>query len=74
MDSAGNIAQTEENIPQLAGLAVERAFHDALKAGQSVLTTKDGVLLEVFPDGTIREVRAVEPPTAAEAGQTATLR
>lgn len=65
---------TEEDIPMLAAIAVRRAYREALEAGPSVLTVKDDQLIEVFPDGTIRQIRPVEPGISVEPGQTATLR
>ena len=65
MDRRENFEQTEEQIPVLAELAVRQAYRDALAAGQSVLTADSGTIFEIFPDGTRREVKRINPPTPA---------
>ena len=74
MNPPPKIPQTEENIPLLADIAVQRAYREALEAGQSVLTVQDDRLIEVFPDGSIREIKPIEPGIAVEPGQSASLR
>ena len=69
MQQPMEIEQTEEQIPALAELAVKRAFEDALNAGQSVLTVESGTIVEVFPDGTKREIKQIEPSTPVTRGQ-----
>ncbi|MDO8369915.1 MAG: hypothetical protein Q7S71_04300 [Candidatus Nitrotoga sp.] len=59
----------EEHIPILADAAVKQAYWQALAAGSSVLVCKDGVLVEIFPDGTENTVRQLEPQTVATIGQ-----
>jgi hypothetical protein len=59
----------EDNIPILADAAVKQAYWQALAAGSSVLVSKDGALIEMFPDGTQKVVKQLEPQTAATIGQ-----
>ncbi len=74
MNPPPDIPQTEENIPLLADLAVRRAYKEALEAGQSVLTVRDEMLVEVFPDGRVRDIRPIAPGISVEPGQSASLR
>ena len=60
---------TEDQIPLLAAIAVERAYRDALAAGQHVLIADSGVLVEVSPDGTRRELKLLEPHVPVTQGQ-----
>lgn len=59
----------EEKIPKLAELAVIQAYWSALASGRSVLEARDGVLVEVFPDGTEKIVKKIAPWTPVKKGQ-----
>ena len=50
----------EEHIPELAQAAVTQAHWQTLAAGRSVLVSEGGVIYEVFPDGTRKEVKTIE--------------
>lgn len=52
----------EESIPELAEGAVKQAYWRALAAGHSVLTTENGMLIEVHPDGTKKIIKKLAPP------------
>lgn len=40
----------EKHIPELADIAFKQAYWAALASGSSVLISKNGDLVEVFPD------------------------
>ncbi len=58
----------EEQIPALAQSAVTQAYWQALAAGSSVLVSENGVIYEVFPDGTRKFFKTIEPPTPIAIG------
>ncbi len=64
----------EENIPELARSAITQAYWQALASGSSVLQTDNGVIVEVFPDGTRSFVKTIAPPTAVTMGEKRVLR
>ena len=64
----------EEDIPYLAVEAIKEAFKAALQAGKSVLIADEGVLYEIFPDGTRTPIKPLKAPTPIRRGQTATIR
>ena len=51
----------EEQLPELFEAAVKQAYWQALASGGSVLISRDGALVEIFPDGTERVIK--ELPT-----------
>ena len=64
----------EEHIPDLAQSAVTQAYWRALASGNSVLQSENGVIYEVFPDGTRTLIKTTTPPTAVTPGATRVLR
>lgn len=50
----------EEQIPLLAQSALTVAYWEALSAGLSVLQVEEGNLVEVFPNGSRRVIKAIE--------------
>lgn len=64
----------EEHIPELAQSAVTQAYWQALASGNSVLQSENGVIYEVFPDGTRTLIKTTPPPTAVTPGSTRALR
>ncbi len=64
----------EEHIPELAESAVTQAYWQALAAGNSVLESDNGVIYEVFPDGTRRVVKSTQSPSAVTPGEKRVLR
>lgn len=58
----------EESIPELAEAAVKQAYWRALAAGHSVLTTENGMLVEVHPDGTKKIIKKLAPPISVVKG------
>lgn len=59
----------EEHIPELAESAVTQAYWQALAAGNSVLESDNGVIYEVFPDGSRKAIKTIEPPIRGVQGQ-----
>ena len=59
----------EEHIPDLADAAVKQAYWQALATGSSVLVSEEGALIEIFPDGTRKVLKQLEPQTAVTLGQ-----
>lgn len=53
----------EEQLPELFEAAVKQAYWQALAFGSSVLISRDGALVEIFPDGTQRVIKELPPPT-----------
>ena len=64
----------EEHIPELAQSAVTQAYWQALASGSSVLQSENGVIFEVFPDGTRKLIKITTPPTVVAVGATRVLR
>ena len=63
------IRYLEAHIPELAESAVTQAYWQALAAGSSVLESENGAIYEVFPDGTRKLVKTIEPPTPVPVGE-----
>jgi hypothetical protein len=55
------ITYLEEHIPEMAEIAMKQAYWQTLASGASVLVTENGCIMEVFPDGTKRFVKTIEP-------------
>jgi len=62
------ITELETQFPALSGTAFATARKETLAAGQSVLQSENGVIYEVFPDGSRIERKRIEPPTSIPAG------
>lgn len=59
----------EEHIPDLADAALKQAYWQALATGSSVLVSEEGALVEIFPDGTRKVLKQLEPQTEVILGQ-----
>lgn len=59
----------EEHIPILANAAVKQAYWQALATGSSVLVSEEDSLVEIFPDGTRKVLKQLEPQTTVTSGQ-----
>jgi hypothetical protein len=59
----------EEHIPILADAALKQAYWQALATGSSVLLCQDGVLYEMFPDGSKKMLKQLEPQLSVILGQ-----
>lgn len=62
----------EGHIPELAESALTQAYWQSLAAGNSVMESVDGVVYEMFPDGTRRMVKSIPPPVPVMPGATRT--
>jgi hypothetical protein len=62
------IDELEQRIPELAGAAFARAYRQTLAAGYSVLVSDNGIIYEVFPGGTRKVIKQIEPPTQVVKG------
>ena len=58
----------ENFIPELAALATRQAYLQALASGESVLIAENGQLIEIFPNGTKKIIKQLEPPIYIEVG------
>jgi hypothetical protein len=67
------IDQLELRFPPASGVAFSQAYRQAVSAGLSVLISDRGKIVEVFPDGTRKTVKDIEPPTTAQPGQKFTI-
>ena len=68
------IEYLEKHIPEMAEAAVKQAYWQALASGSSVLVSENGVINEVFPDGTIKFVKNIAPRVAMEKGRVIEIR
>lgn len=59
----------EAHIPELAEAAVKQAYWQALASGSSVLVSDNGVIKEVFPDGTSKIIQENAPFVKTRKGQ-----
>lgn len=73
-DSEASIEHLENLIPIVSQSAVRLAYMNALANGQSVLELRDGVIVEVFPDGQEREIKRVEKKISTKRGRIVSLR
>jgi hypothetical protein len=62
-DQENAILKLEDQFPALSGVAFTAARAQTLASGQSVLQSDQGFIYEVFPDGTRKLVKKIEPPT-----------
>ena len=62
------IDELERRIPALAGAAFAQAYRRTLAAGHSVLVSDNGIIYEVFPGGTRKVIKQIEPPTLVVKG------
>ena len=59
----------EEHIPELADVAFKQAYWATLASGSSVLVSKNGDLIEMFPDGKYKFIKHLPPATPVTRGQ-----
>jgi hypothetical protein len=60
--------ELERRIPEWAEVALAQAYRRTLAAGYSVLVSDNGIIYEVFPDGTRKMIKQIEPPTLVVKG------
>lgn len=63
-----DIEYLEGKFPTLSGSAFAAARERAFASGRSVLQSDNGVIYEVFPDGTRKRVKEIEHPTPVTPG------
>ncbi|HEY3898561.1 MAG TPA: hypothetical protein VGM54_08115 [Chthoniobacter sp.] len=68
------ITELESKFPALSGVAFTTARNETLAAGESVLQSENGVIYEVFPDGTRIERKRIEPPVPIATGTKVVIR
>jgi hypothetical protein len=51
----------ESHIPELAEVAAKQAYWQALANGSSVLKVEKGEIIEVFPDGSRKFIKKINP-------------
>jgi hypothetical protein len=51
----------ESHIPELAEAAAKQAYWQALANGSSVLKVEKGEIIEVFPDGSRKFIKKINP-------------
>ena len=73
MLSEEKIEELEQTFPEMAAVAFATARAEALASGLSVVEVQGSTLWEVFPDGTRRAIKAIEPRTAVVPGTTLTI-
>ena len=73
-DNESNIEILESQFPLLSGLAFHTARKQTLESGLSVLQSEDGIIYEIFPNGSRRRVKEIEPPTSVVSGFKITIR
>lgn len=68
-DNEKAIEYLEQHIPEMAQAAVKQAYWQALASGSSVLVAENGEINEIFPDGTVKFVKKIEPSVEMEKGR-----
>jgi len=63
----------EAHIPFVSGAAFVAANISALTAGLTVVNSDAGVIYEVAPDGTRKEIKRIAPPVPVVKGTTIKL-
>jgi hypothetical protein len=69
-----DIQKIESMFPPVSGSAFAAAREQVLASGQSILQSDQGVIYEVFPNGTRKRVKEIEPPTPVVPGSKVTIR
>jgi hypothetical protein len=69
-----DIEALETQFPAVSGSAFADARERVLASGQSVLQSENGVIYEVFPDGSRAIKKRIEPPIAVIPGSKITIR
>lgn len=65
---AKRLRNLERKFPVASGLAFSKARKKVLISGQSVLQTENGIIFEVFPDGSRNKIKEIEKPTKIKRG------
>ncbi len=60
--------ELDRRTPEWAEVAFAQACRRTLAAGHSVLVSDNGIIYEVFPGGTRKMIKQIEPPTLVVKG------
>ena len=71
--SETNLEQLESQLPAAADVVFSDAYSQAIRLGLSVVVAVDAQVFEVFPDGSKRHIKTINPATHAVPGQTWSL-
>lgn len=66
MKTAKELDFLESYIPELANSAVRKAYLDALSSGNSVTEVIQDKIYEIYPDGSKKYIKDVEPAIKIE--------
>ncbi|QOG11322.1 hypothetical protein [Arcobacter sp. FWKO B] len=66
MKTAKELDFLESYIPELANSAVRKAYLDALSSGNSVTEVIQNKIYEIFPDGSKKYIKDIEPAIKIE--------
>jgi hypothetical protein len=66
MKTAQELDFLESYIPELANSAVRKAYLDALSSGNSVTEVIQDKIYEIFPDGSKKYIKDIEPAIKIE--------
>jgi len=64
-----DIEVLEGQLPAASGVAFSKARESALAAGRSVLQAENGVIFEVYPNGSRKFVKFIGPPVEVDPTQ-----
>ena len=73
-NTADDIKKLESQFPALSSVAFDEARRRALSSGLSVMHSEHSAIYEVFPDGSRRHVKDIEPPTSVGSSHKITIR
>jgi hypothetical protein len=73
-EQESKLSDLENQFPPISGSAFAAAREKVLASGQSVLLSEEGVIYELFPDGTRRVLKKIEPPTPVIPGSKIIIR
>ena len=73
-DQEKKICDLENSFPALSGVAFAAARETVLASGQSALFSDGGVIYEIFPDGTRKRIKKIEPPIPVKRGSKFAIR
>jgi len=68
------LQESEDEFPSLSGAAFSNAFRKTLNSGLSVLVSDGDFIYEVFPDGTRKRVKKIDPRSPVERGKKIPIR
>jgi len=63
------IDSLEKSFPEMAVIATNLAYLETLAAGNSATIAKDGQIVEIFPDGSVKVIKESKPMVRMEKGK-----